>query len=152
MTTAETSALLAGAVFTLALLPPMLRRRRVGPARQTLSAFSWLAFGGVLSFVILVLGEAPRPMAGTTWWLHKTGVVLGASFSLAMAHRYGPCTDHEPIRFLSGLLAGMTAGVLFHWVAPAGTDTYATAAAFTICGSACGLMVEWRLRRGASTR
>jgi hypothetical protein len=147
VSSAAIAAFLAGVSFLLPLVAPMLRPPEAKLGRRTLIVFACLMFGGLLSFGILLLGDTPRPMSDTNWWLHKSGLVLGAWVVFLLDYRYGPRDSDDKDRFIVGLLSGALLGAMFHWIAPAGTDTYAVAVWLAGIGGACGFLWELRFRK-----
>ena len=48
---------------------------------------------------------------------------------------------------LVGVLGGLALAMLFHWLAPIGTDTVSAGGWFIGLGGVAGLLWEWRFRK-----
>lgn len=147
MSSAAISAFLAGVSFLLPLTVPMLRPAEPTLVRSMLVALLCIASGGVLAFAILLLGGTPRPMSDTNWWLYRSGLVFGFAVAYSLGYRYGRRRAEDPNRFIGGILVGIVLGTVFHWIAPAGTDTYAVVIWLAAIGGVFGFFWELHFRK-----
>jgi hypothetical protein len=145
---ASFSAFFAGAVFGFSLNATVLLPREAALAKSALVLLASLLLGGAVSFAVLLLGGTPRPLSETHMWLYRGGLLFGAVLGYFLGSRYaGRPAEADP--FSVGLLGGAVLAVLFHWIAPAGTDTFAAAAWFVGIGGVGGFLWQWHSRRSA---